>query len=443
MRWCAALVGGVLVLGASAASAGVVSDPPTGVSGVPPVSKLSDPTARGVGWGGPVGFAALGDGTSLQRLSPVLIDGGSLLDDKVVSDVEPGPSSSCALAVGRVYCWGANGNGQLGNGALASAESPVLVGGLLTGLKVTAISVGGSHACAIASFHVYCWGSNFSGQLGIGDDSLVSSATPLAVDPAGLLAGKRVTSVSAGFNHTCVVAAARAYCWGDNSASEIGDGTNVERNVPTAVAFPPGAGPVDSISAGATLSCAIIAGRASCWGLNGHGQVGGGSLLPPVVASPTDVYAGGVLKDLKVTSISAGIDLVCATAGSGATRRAFCWGQGGHLGINSDTDAFVPVAVSATGVLKGKPVSSVSAYGSGACVVTEGQGACWGDDDHGQFGDGSTNSNPLPTATDTTGILESRRLLVIGTGLRYTTGVAVSPKVFSDVPKGYVFEDDI
>ncbi|RIJ67771.1 hypothetical protein D1871_23125, partial [Nakamurella silvestris] len=428
------------------ASSAAETDPPAGVSTTPslhPTPKLIKPDARGVAWGNPAEGSSLGDGTSLQRLSPVLIDGGSLLDDKVVSDVDPGSSSACALAVGRVYCWGDNSRGQLGNGLnITHTNSPVAVGGVLFGQQVTAISVGGRHACAIANFHVYCWGSNVSGQLGIGDDSVVSSNTPVAVDSSGVLAGKRVTSVSAGYDHTCVVAASKAYCWGLNTLSQIGDGTTTKRPVPTEVDGDVMEGPVDSISAGDKTTCAIVHGAAYCWGLNNRGQVGAGA-GPVAVDSPTAVVSDGALQGVKVTSVSVGSGLTCATAGSGASRRAFCWGIGGHLGINTQTDASVPVAVSTGGALKDKTISGISVYNGGGCVVFQGQGACWGDGDHGQIGDGTTNSSPVPVKVDTSGVSKNLRLLGVSSGYDVRAAVGASPASFSDVPKGYVFEDDI
>ena len=91
--------------------------------------------------------------------------------------------------------------------------------GVLAGKTVTAISTGGSHTCAVAEGRAYCWGSNYSGTLG--NNSTVDSLVPVAVDTSGVLAGKTVTAISAGWNHTCVLADGRAYCWGANSFGRV------------------------------------------------------------------------------------------------------------------------------------------------------------------------------------------------------------------------------
>jgi endonuclease YncB( thermonuclease family) len=91
--------------------------------------------------------------------------------------------------------------------------------GGLAGRTVTAISAGSTHVCAIADGRAFCWGDNFSGQLGTG--TTTSSPRPVAVViEAGRLRGRTVTDISAGDRTTCAVADARAFCWGDSSRSE-------------------------------------------------------------------------------------------------------------------------------------------------------------------------------------------------------------------------------
>jgi len=84
---------------------------------------------------------------------------------------------------------------------------------------VTAVSAGFEYACAVADGHAYCWGSNFSGQLGNGDSgSYMWEQKPVAVDASGALQGKVVTAISTGgdayYSNTCAIADSQAYCWG-------------------------------------------------------------------------------------------------------------------------------------------------------------------------------------------------------------------------------------
>src|SRR6266571_423973 len=139
---------------------------------------------------------------------------------------------------GRVYCWGANFVGQLGNGSVGGqSRTPVLIASQDT--LFTTVSAGGWHACAVAATGtVYCWGANSNGQLG--DGTTTDSPTPVAVSaPAGV----SFASVSAGGFHTCAIANAptpnTAYCWGANSSGQLGNGTTVDQLTPVAVSTIP------------------------------------------------------------------------------------------------------------------------------------------------------------------------------------------------------------
>jgi alpha-tubulin suppressor-like RCC1 family protein len=117
-------------------------------------------------------WGQLGDGTTEDRDFPTLVVG---LDDVVVADVVMRSRSTCALAGdGRVYCWGNNEKGQVGNGHLPStlAEARVSEPSEVEGLpeKIAGLSMGGEHACAIGEAgSIYCWGNNMDGQLGNGE----------------------------------------------------------------------------------------------------------------------------------------------------------------------------------------------------------------------------------------------------------------------------------
>ena len=159
------------------------------------------------------------------------------LHDKRVSGISAGNIHTCAVADGRAYCWGNNnyGNGNnadLDNYNVPGSRVPVAVDvfGVLAGKTVTAISAGGSHSCAVADGRAYCWGSG-----ALGTTSAERSSAPVAVDTSGVLAGKTVTAISTGGAHTCVVADGRAYCWGDNYYFQLGQNSTRDSWVPVAV----------------------------------------------------------------------------------------------------------------------------------------------------------------------------------------------------------------
>ena len=107
---------------------------------------------------------------------------------------------------GKAYCWGRNNYGQLGNGSTNDSNTPVAVdtSGVLAGKILTQIQSGETSTCALdSSGKAYCWGRNNHGQLGNGNN--INSNTPVAVDTSGVLAGKTLTQLAAGNFHLCAL----------------------------------------------------------------------------------------------------------------------------------------------------------------------------------------------------------------------------------------------
>ncbi len=272
----------------------------------------------------------LGDGTTRARGAPVAVLGLS----ERVGMVSVGGGHTCAVtASGGVQCWGANGNGQLGDGTTSARLAPVAVVGLSHGVQ--ALSAGSNHTCALLdNGGVQCWGANGYGQLG--DGTTTAHLTP--GDVVGLTSG--VHALAAGYDHTCAIeGAGGAKCWGGGSSGELGNGVFVERQrTPVDVVdLAPG---VTALSAGGAHTCAVTAsGGAKCWGRNMDGQVGVDSPAS-VIWRPTD---GGGLP-IGVTGIAAGYLHTCATLASGEAK---CWGWNGdaQLGDGTTSTRRSPVAV--------------------------------------------------------------------------------------------------
>jgi alpha-tubulin suppressor-like RCC1 family protein len=110
----------------------------------------------------------------------------------------------------------------------------VVTSGVLSGKTITQIAAGGDHTCALdTAGKVYCWGDNDNGQLG--NNSTTNTSVPVAVVTSGVLSGKTVTQITGGYNTTCALADNRAYCWGDNALGQLGNNSTTDSPVPVAV----------------------------------------------------------------------------------------------------------------------------------------------------------------------------------------------------------------
>jgi alpha-tubulin suppressor-like RCC1 family protein len=252
--------------------------------------------------------------------------------------VTTGGRHACALLLnGGARCWGANGNGQLGDGTTTDRHTPVAVQGLP--LNIAQIAAGGTHTCALLTDgSVWCWGSGGKGQLG--DGSTSGSSTPVAV--TGLPASVQIAvggNLFGGDSSCALTSAGEAFCWGWNAAGQLGNGTTTDSDAPV---------PVTGLTSGVLAiannggnACAMLASsQVDCWGDNsvdelGDGSSGGMSTTPVTVSGLTTLG----------TSISANNG--AAACALNAAGQAECWGWNtdGQLGDGSTTDSDTPVPV--------------------------------------------------------------------------------------------------
>lgn len=291
--------------------------------------------------------------------------------------VASGGQTSCGISTDQVgWCWGDSTQGQVGlglNGHSASISAPNQP--LDTGkTKWSEMAVGYEHVCGVhTNGSLWCWGDDSAGQLGDGGSSLQD--TPVHVTGGA----PQWSSVSAGTSHTCGVGTDHSlWCWGDNTEGQLGIGSTKSSNVPTQVAGMTWA----AVSVGGVHTCATRIDQSLwCWGDNVHGELGIGSMQNQT--SP-------VLVDKKSWSqVSSGVTHTCALSiGHKTARLVWCWGDSG-------------VSTSITPMKVDKRVKSwvsVSAGDDETCGTRSNQQIyCWGTNSYGQLGQGDTKTHQKPT----------------------------------------------
>jgi alpha-tubulin suppressor-like RCC1 family protein len=285
--------------------------------------------AGGVKCWGDNGDGELGNGTTDDALTPMPVSG---LESGVVA-IRSGAYHTCALtAGGGVLCWGDNRDGQIGDDTISNALTPMAVSGLSSG--VTALAAGEYHTCALTtSDRVFCWGRNTEGQLG--DGTTNNARTPVAVHGLG---SNSVSAMDGGGYHTCAATAAGlVLCWGRNDEGQLGDGTTIRASIPVTVnGLSSG---LAAVAAGYMHTCGMTpAGAVVCWGNNVHGQLGDGT----TVRTSTPVTVSG-LSSLAVALAAGGDHNCAATATDGLF--CWGWNWLGQLGDDTTNTALTPVAV--------------------------------------------------------------------------------------------------
>ena len=389
-------------------------------------------------WGDPKGKGALGDGMNTKANVPVRVrQVGDMKYGKII-DIFTAQFHSCVLTelsgVRRVYCWGSNEEGQLGNGQYGAhkySAVPVEVGGDIVGKNVTAIGGTGDVSCAIADGKIYCWGSNYRGELGYNAPShptLSPNPVPVATggDPywrlqPGYKAVKLSTSGSRSQTMCAIMDTGIAYCWGQAKFGQTGSTAFVSSynyGQPVRVArisnvtdisqdgYPYGAAHLTSPYSRAPHVCAIASGKVYCWGGAEDGQSGVGAYddaTYKTYTAPKEVKGlPGVPKRIAV-----GLGHSCALVElSDGKHKVYCWGANefGQLGANKDASHLSysrtpqPVHVGPGGLPSSEDVVTLAAGANRGCaIMTNKRAYCWGKNDDGQIGDGTYEHRFSPT----------------------------------------------
>jgi alpha-tubulin suppressor-like RCC1 family protein len=311
----------------------------------------------------------VGDGTTTQRSEPVEVE-------QNVRQVATGADHTCAiLDDGDVACWGRNDQGQLGAGAAGpSVLEPQPVPGLS---DVVDLAAGGDSTCAIdEDGGAWCWGADTDGQLGDGSGAGAGSAVPVEVVMADV--DGDFGQIEVGDRHACAVTEdGVAWCWGDDTDGQLGDGAAAaDPSQPVEVTTDD---QLFSISAGADSTCAVaLSGTTLCWGANAEGQLGTGDRTDvdaPAEVDLSDIPRSPFLGPGSGQATAASGFLVEVTVGEthacglDVQGNTYCWGDNsrGQIGDGTTDDALTPVA---TSLLPGPATDVEVTPGDGRLVVS-------------------------------------------------------------------------
>jgi alpha-tubulin suppressor-like RCC1 family protein len=349
---------------------------------------------RALSWGWN-NLGQLGNGNSFNRGIPGELAGG-LLNGKTIVSMSGGFQHSVALCVdGTIATWGDNLDGQLGNGdsveRFTTVPTTVEQAFLPAGIHPVAISAGGSHTLSLFSDgRVYAWGDNEHGQVGNGSSVFDEN---LPVPAAGALSGRRVIGISAGEFHSLAVCDdGFVAAWGLGDSGQLGNGDTANSKSPVAVDLsdvPPGEKFV-AVAAGRWHSMALTSGgKVFTWGHNQSGQLGDGTtdnqkypiLVPGLTA--TAIYGGGTYHSLALRNDG----------------KLMAWGTNiyGQLGTGNFLSSSTPAALSSTWLGGQSLAATVSGDEHNLAMRSDGKLFAWGLGNEGRLGNNNIDVHTQPT----------------------------------------------
>ena len=348
----------------------------------------------------------LGNGTTTNSGIPVKV---SLPAGVTATKAAAGSAFSLAVGSdGKLYAWGVNLNGELGNGTVTSSSTPVVVS-LPAGVTATAVSAGDAHSVALGSNgSVYDWGYNGFGQLGNG--TTTDSHTPVKVT---LPAGETPIAVATGQEMTeALTSDGNVYAWGDGAMGELGDGKTADELSPVQV----NVSGVTAIAGGGYHTLVISSGSIFAYGDGGLGQLGDGALTNASTRVKVDFPSG-----VTPTALAAGLYHSLAIGSNG---KVYSWGNNanGELGNGTETNEKDPVEVS---MPAGVSASAIAAGADHSLAIgSDGNLYSWGYNGLDELGDGNTTDRTTPGQVSLTSVAKPPTAVASGNSADHSFAIA-------------------
>lgn len=332
------------------------------------------------------GQGAVGDVTTRSSFVAIL---GGLRVKKIATG---GNEQFFALDdVGRIWAWGLNQSGQLGDGTIASKSSPVLVVGGVTYSEIMENrDAFGAFGGIDSSGQVFMWGANNNGQLG--DGTVIIKSSPVAV--VGGHVFTKLVCIQA-FSVAALKADGSVWCWGQNTSGQLGDNTVVPKSSPVAVV---GGHSFTDLFGGRNNFYGLKSdGSAWSWGPNASGQIGDGTVVPK--SSPVAVLGGHIF-----TKIQHGVSTTITTMGLTTTGEIYAWGQnsnglcGNGVAPNTTAAFSSPVLVAGGRTWSKLFLGQASSDNTAHAVDVDGTVWGWGENVNNTIGNGTVTSVSSPVA---------------------------------------------
>ena len=329
----------------------------------------------------------LGNGSTINSNVPVCISKpGTALDGVNIVEIVEVENNNTIIVKdnnGRIYTWGKNDCGQLGSGSFNNSNVPVCISKPGTELNEVNISyIKGYFDSVIAidtNGKVYTWGNNSDGLIGNG--STINSNTPVCLSniSGNALNGANIVYIENIYNRIIIAkdTNGRIYTWGENDYGQLGNKTTNNSNTPICVNSVSQSelnevkiANIAKIQSGAFIIVTDTSGKVYTWGYNECGELGNGSTInssaPICISKP-----GTPLNGVNIVEVKEYFDTVVARDNNG---KVYVWGNN-NFGLSNVEDPKIPTClnnIESSNLYNKKVVKSINYSGLNIYLTEDG-----------------------------------------------------------------------